>query len=266
MRSGDHPRSRGVYSTVRAARNAASGSSPLARGLRGAGDRAGSGGRIIPARAGFTLPRRQGRRRRADHPRSRGVYAARARALRTVQGSSPLARGLQVLDDRPALDGGIIPARAGFTPGCRRTRSHRQDHPRSRGVYVASARAVASSGGSSPLARGLRRQGGEQAAHGRIIPARAGFTRRRPGAPPSRTDHPRSRGVYPGASRAAARARGSSPLARGLQGDLQVLGQGPGIIPARAGFTPVPGLATLTGRDHPRSRGVYTVSAIASIS
>ena len=136
MRSGDHPRSRGVYSTVRAARNAASGSSPLARGLRGAGDRAGSGGRIIPARAGFTLPRRQGRRRRADHPRSRGVYALFLASALVDEGSSPLARGLRRGDTGPRGRGRIIPARAGFTRGSFRGVRIHTDHPRSRGVYL----------------------------------------------------------------------------------------------------------------------------------
>ena len=72
----------------------------------------------------------------------------------------------------------------------------------------------------------------------RIIPARAGFTRRQ--------------------GDRAFRAGGSSPLARGLP-----MGPGPrpqdrGIIPARAGFT----CALVCGRpvlgDHPRSRGVYS--------
>ena len=51
---GDHPRSRGVYGSGRSTRRAASGSSPLARGLRrtGPGDQGRPG--IIPARAGFT--------------------------------------------------------------------------------------------------------------------------------------------------------------------------------------------------------------------
>ena len=50
---------------------------------------------------------------------------------------------------------------------------------------------------------------------------------------------------------------GSSPLARGLPeflapGDVII-----GIIPARAGFTPVDWSITGNKRDHPRSRGVY---------
>ena len=50
---------------------------------------------------------------------------------------------------------------------------------------------------------------------------------------------------------------GSSPLARGLL----ICGHGarvqPGIIPARAGFTPCTATRSPPGSDHPRSRGVY---------
>ena len=50
---------------------------------------------------------------------------------------------------------------------------------------------------------------------------------------------------------------GSSPLARGLhQGHLSGR-PGPGIIPARAGFTQPYAPSSQSSRDHPRSRGVY---------
>ena len=54
--SGDHPRSRGVYSQSTTPCFCTKGSSPLARGLRG--DRVAHGLHvgIIPARAGFTRP------------------------------------------------------------------------------------------------------------------------------------------------------------------------------------------------------------------
>ena len=53
----DHPRSRGVYGTPLAPLIGTAGSSPLARGLLGAGpDTEGHAG-IIPARAGFTAGR-----------------------------------------------------------------------------------------------------------------------------------------------------------------------------------------------------------------
>ena len=52
--SGDHPRSRGVYAIQAVVSSARSGSSPLARGLRGHDVNVGVLRRIIPARAGFT--------------------------------------------------------------------------------------------------------------------------------------------------------------------------------------------------------------------
>ena len=52
----DHPRSRGVYRSKRLHHHLGHGSSPLARGLRHPRPHTGGGGRIIPARAGFTPP------------------------------------------------------------------------------------------------------------------------------------------------------------------------------------------------------------------
>ena len=111
----DHPRSRGVYKTVIQTGAALGGSSPLARGLLWCRRRGVLGGRIIPARAGFTLAAPASRTITPDHPRSRGVYRVDGVGLEWPLGSSPLARGLL----HPARDAGgdrrIIPARAGFT-------------------------------------------------------------------------------------------------------------------------------------------------------
>ena len=116
------------------------------------------------------------------------------------------------------------------------------DHPRSRGVYKNNKNIVSGVAGSSPLARGLL-DGVVLAVAGEgIIPARAGFTTRRPrrqrdpGIIPARAgftpfmiatavsagDHPRSRGVYDAAEEPACLDVGSSPLARGLH--LAILG------------------------------------------
>ena len=92
------------------------GSSPLARGLRGVGMVRDLVEGIIPARAGFTGE--------LDPLPAPGC------------GSSPLARGLHPfsggLDDRV----GIIPARAGFTLADDVLNLAVTDHPRSRGVYI----------------------------------------------------------------------------------------------------------------------------------
>ena len=133
----------------------------------------------------------------------------------------------------------------------------RKDHPRSRGVYRKPPSGVRAESGSSPLARGLPLRGGPCGPGGRIIPARAGFTRGRPGRPGWTPDHPRSRGVYAMAGMSLPTNHGSSPLARGLLRCRKQTNYGRRIIPARAGFTST-GRARVTRlRDHPRSRGVY---------
>ena len=111
--------------------------------------------------------------------------------------------------------------------------------------------------GSSPLARGLRNSRPGQVISHRIIPARAGFTQARASAPTWVTDHPRSRGVYRRPRHRVLLQEGSSPLARGLLAELDLIICDDRIIPARAGFTqPVPTVGFF-GEDHPRSRGVY---------
>ena len=172
------------------------GSSPLARGLPPVGIAKSLPTRIIPARAGFTSSLWSILAKGEDHPRSRGVYLwTRISAV---------------------WEGRIIPARAGFTPRSSKPQSAQPDHPRSRGVYQPPAGLAGVLDGSSPLARGLllgaRDHGGLEG----IIPARAGFTRRRRDGRRQGADHPRSRGVYVWAFEAIIAAVGSSPLARGL--------------------------------------------------
>ena len=131
----DHPRSRGVYTYLPDTNEVWKGSSPLARGLHRMPEIGCRLTGIIPARAGFTMPRRARIATAPDHPRSRGVYPAMNRGADSARGSSPLARGLHPLDEPAALVGRIIPARAGFTPPFGNRSSSDADHPRSRGVY-----------------------------------------------------------------------------------------------------------------------------------
>ena len=138
------------------------------------------------------------------------------------------------------MSGGIIPARAGFTARPHGPGRRGSDHPRSRGVYWRRSGAWLSPPGSSPLARGLRDHG----LHGQL----------------DSVDHPRSRGVYAEELRARAGAGGSSPLARGLRIQERHILNAPGIIPARAGFTPWSAPSPSRTADHPRSRGVYRAS------
>ena len=236
------------------------GSSPLARGLRPQRSTPRPGRRIIPARAGFTCRRRQRRDRRWDHPRSRGVYRSRDSVCSAFAGSSPLARGLRARNAQGVRRGGIIPARAGFTAAEGASRPRRQDHPRSRGVYVGALTRLRRQGGSSPLARGLPEPVSPQGRVNGIIPARVGFTTPGPSHRSSPRDHPRSRGVYFWRSSRYSARLGSSPLARGLH----LRGHGPErrhrIIPARAGFTRPCVSPPQPPSDHPRSRGVYATA------
>ena len=192
----DHPRSRGVYLVGFRFFLVFYGSSPLARGLlleiRDVDNDLG----IIPARAGFTPKDEGSDSRSSDHPRSRGVYGVIGEFNSKYGGSSPLARGLRSTQRVPLLPPRIIPARAGFTPGAVATGAVWGDHPRSRGVYPARMSFVETPAGSSPLARGLRWYTIHLMKVKRIIPARAGFTRRRRSSNGAGPDHPRSRGVY----------------------------------------------------------------------
>ena len=233
----DHPRSRGVYGRSSIFRTAATGSSPLARGLHLPRERAGPLDGIIPARAGFTFTILGDGIFDRDHPRSRGVYLSLRGLVGARMGSSPLARGLLARGLGEDREGGIIPARAGFTLSRARACAWVRDHPRSRGVYYWCMTALQVPSGSSPLARGLLNAGLHVIERGRIIPARAGFTP--PPTPPSTPprDHPRSRGVYDPCRQALTAANGSSPLARGLPAGPAENRLVPGIIPARAGFT-----------------------------
>ena len=192
----DHPRSRGVYSPSPETCPDRAGSSPLARGLRWPLSWALSGGRIIPARAGFTHRHDPGAAQPQDHPRSRGVYSVPPSLSPLRLGSSPLARGLPCGKENQRSSSRIIPARAGFTSLVFLSPRWWADHPRSRGVYLLLGLILPVLGG--------------------IIPARAGFTSARSPRASLSSDHPRSRGVYESSQKGDYRVYGSSPLARGL--------------------------------------------------
>ena len=179
-------------------------------------------------------------------------------------GSSPHTRGLPVGSlPRHHLER-IIPAHAGFTPSPRRRPRRHQDHPRTRGVYwrrLVKANFVA---GSSPHTRGLRSLYRGQPGRLRIIPAHAGFTPDPPGDVAAVADHPRTRGVYDSAGVPGTVAEGSSPHTRGLPYQGADGCTGVRIIPAHAGFTCLPARSWTRRRDHPRTRGVYPMSAAKS--
>ena len=173
------------------------GSSPLSRGIRVMPPLRGEPGRIIPALAGNTQDLPSPRADRADHPRSRGEYAASSTAAARSSGSSPLSRGI--------LCCGICGS------------SHSEDHPRSRGEYLGLLGGGEKAKGSSPLSRGILASKHTRPTFLRIIPALAGNTASSVYWGTRKTDHPRSRGEYMWPLQRRLRLSGSSPLSRGIQ-------------------------------------------------
>ena len=135
----------------------AAGSSPPARGLRGADRVSSARCRLIPACAGTTCWRIVSETALQAHPRLRGDYLGRHPQLEIVGGSSPPARGLQCIASLRVSKCGLIPACAGTT-----------------GIHVGLPLANV---GSSPPARGLLAFFVGSEAPPRLIPACAGTTR-----------------------------------------------------------------------------------------
>ena len=256
-RTTDHPRTRGVYIPRWVRGSARVGSSPHTRGLRDLDVADLCGARIIPAHAGFTSRPRSCPWPARDHPRTRGVYVVTSSSTVFAKGSSPHTRGLPVDQGLDGGSPGIIPAHAGFTMHAPERMYPRPDHPRTRGVYRRCRRRTAARAGSSPHTRGLLGVQGTVVDDARIIPAHAGFTRRRHRDQHRSEDHPRTRGVY--ATRASPHPPlpGSSPHTRGLHGRPPPRRAGQRIIPAHAGFTEEATAAD--GKRHgssPRVRGL----------
>ena len=134
------------------------------------------------------------------------------------------------------------------------------DHPRLRGEHFSRTSTSTGTWGSSPLARGApaSEPRGEQPA--RIIPACAGSTLGLVAPSECCQDHPRLRGEHSKDNRWLLTTWGSSPLARGARGGVELFGHIAGIIPACAGSTRTPCEASLPARDHPRLRGEHAVA------
>ena len=131
----DHPRMRGEHSLALSSIGMRPGSSPHARGaLRGHARSAAHDG-IIPACAGSTRRRSPRRSTSRDHPRMRGEHCLTPPARRLVLGSSPHARGAQIVGVVHPIAAGIIPACAGSTRSSHSKSISARDHPRMRGEH-----------------------------------------------------------------------------------------------------------------------------------
>ena len=218
------------------------GSSPLSRGilhdLNSARVRRG----IIPALAGNTGTRYTSHPLGPDHPRSRGEYTTAPPRGTARFGSSPLSRGIPVLEIMSVPAVGIIPALAGNT----------------KAAPVDTRRG----GGSSPLSRGIHYRDSWVCWCSGIIPALAGNTWTGGTIESKYTDHPRSRGEYTIEAAQENYDNGSSPLSRGILLTVTEKLIPERIIPALAGNTSSFAASSASASDHPRSRGEYPIKAI----
>ncbi len=237
-RSRDHPRSRGEHVSSRWAVRCGRGSPPLTRGARveQMGREVRSG--ITPAHAGSTRAAGPVRRRRRDHPRSRGEHAPPGAHVPHVTGSPPLTRGAHDAIGILSAASRITPAHAGSTHSCRM-----------RSTLIE---------GSPPLTRGALPDRGQHLVVVGITPAHAGSTRPSSMTPGMSRDHPRSRGEHVVPVLLVAGAVGSPPLTRGALSSQVSTPRTIRITPAHAGSTlpAVPG--AFSSRDHPRSRGEHS--------
>ena len=173
--------------------------------------------RLIPARAGKTDAIQAVYSGYSAHPRACGENLDFPGFVQENGGSSPRVRGKPIQRGAAFKNDGLIPARAGKTPG-RLGRTH----PRQ---------------GSSPRVRGKLIMRVRVTAEGRLIPARAGKT-----AGPLRDStcvpaHPRACGENSCHFRYGLLSPGSSPRVRGKHSHTDRFSFHLGLIPARAGKT-----------------------------
>ena len=210
-------------------------------------------------------PRERGKRVDAVHPHA-GVGLIPAHAGNTRReilyadprsGNPPWA-SLEIIDRRKARAMGPAPAhpRAGVenTPRIPATASCCGSSPRGRGKLNV-LRGQRPRPGSSPRVRGKLDGVDGGAGHVRLIPARAGKTRARPGRKRFRRAHPRACGENAGADPRCVNEVGSSPRVRGKQELPRIQAQAPGLIPARAGKTSTPTSKACPPKAHPRACG-----------
>ena len=131
----------------------------------------------------------------------------------------------------------IIPAHAGQTAACPRSRGPTTDHPRACGANSIWGRGPPVTCGSSPRMRGKHDHARRFGRVGRIIPAHAGQTACWAAMTGNRPDHPRACGANTVLSVGASSFTGSSPRMRGKLHRAAADRLAARIIPAHAGQT-----------------------------
>ena len=193
----------------------------------------------------------------AVHPRERGEHQWLDAASAWLDGSSPRARGTLSSSRQPRGVTRFIPASAGNTAVPAASNAPTSVHPRERGEHRPWRCRRSPWCGSSPRARGTRKNRVVARRGPRFIPASAGNTTRPRPAFCARSVHPRERGEHDVVRKMAPRDDGSSPRARGTQSISAHLVIAMRFIPASAGNTIC---ASERGPDravHPRERGEH---------
>ena len=150
----------------------------------------------------------------------------------------------------------LIPSPEVNTVTAPRRMTYSRAHPRSRGEHAPLFHRPFCIVGSSPLARGTRRERHRDRVPGGLIPARAGNTRPSSQARFQTRAHPRSRGEHPQELHERQKFGGSSPLTRGTHVGLLALAIILRLIPAYAAKhnTPV-GCDPIAWGSSPLARG-----------
>ncbi len=152
-----HPRMRGEHGPTDNGTPIDAGSSPHARGTLRHRRRRTLHRRFIPACAGNTFASRGRLPSCAVHPRMRGEHGRQVQNSRLKNGSSPHARGTRHEDPRYVYGFRFIPACAGNTVGHCDGVPELSVHPRMRGEHCLPVLSSPLHFGSSPHARGTRR-------------------------------------------------------------------------------------------------------------
>ena len=221
--------------------------------------------RLIPARAGKTRGGSPTATVSTAHPRACGENDTGGGASLIAPGSSPRVRGKRARGPPQGPLAGLIPARAGKTWSAGGPATRWRAHPRACGENLVCRRTSHTLAGSSPRVRGKpsgRSPGGRPP---RLIPARAGKTRRWPSGRPGSSAHPRACGENGRRLSLVGPPLGSSPRVRGKLAYVIGRDPHPGLIPARAGKTPAGRRSGRASRAHPRACGENAIRDLLAV-
>ncbi len=197
------------------------------------------------------------------HPRPCGEHESENVLGSRRLGSSPPVRGApREFIDAEAV-AGLIPARAGSTVSVCGSGVGGWAHPRPCGEHRRSTASVAAVRGSSPPVRGAREGEGSDERLAGLIPARAGSTQRRCRRREASWAHPRPCGEHHYVLSFEWLDWGSSPPVRGARWVSTTTAKADGLIPARAGSTPVNISPLWAPRAHPRPCGEHALPSLS---